>query len=419
MMSEPNLRSNATSRRRIRVGFVMHKMQVAGAEVLVKQIIQRLSSEIDPTILCLDGVGEIGEQLIAAGTPVISLGRKPGVDWSMAARLADEFKRRKIEVVHAHQYSPFFYSAFARRRHGAKSKILFTEHGRHYPDIVSWKRRMVNRFCLWKYADITTACCDFSTRALRQKEGFDDAFTLRNGVDVSKLPDRGTQADVSQRRLKLGLDPERKYVACIARLNLIKDHATLIRAWQLVSRQEPDARLLLVGDGEERESLQRQVQELGLDQQVEFWGIRNDVGEILRSVDVFTLTSTSEAASLTLLEAMASGCPAVVTDVGGNAEHLRESKDGFLVPRADHTALANRLVELLNDEGKRAEFGAAARQQVVENFSLEDAIASYLMHYQKLAQTPQTKRTHFLHSALEFVRPNRSHFQSGSETVKQ
>ena len=280
---------------------------------------------------------------------------------------------------------------------------MFTEHGRHYPDVVSWKRRIVNRFCLRRFADVTTACCDFSTRALHENEGFPSAFTLRNGVDVSELPDRGTASDVLIRRSKLGLDSSLKYVACIARFNLIKDHAMLIRAWKAVLHKEPDARLLLVGDGEERESLKRQVQELNLTQSVEFWGVRNDVGEILRSIDVFTLTSISEAASLTLLEAMASGCASVVTDVGGNAEHLRDSIDGFLVPRSDHNRLAERLLELLGNAPLRQQFGAAARQNVVENFSLADAVARYLGHYQQLVNPIKNEQNHSVPSVPEII----------------
>ena len=156
----------------------MHKMQVAGAEVLVKQIIERLTGVIDATVFCLDGIGELGHQLIDAGTPVIDLGRKPGLDWSVAGRLATEIKTRDIEVLHAHQYTPFFYSALARLRYRVSAKIIFTEHGRHYPDIVSWKRRMTNRLCFQRYSDVTTACCDFSTVALQNVEGFPRAFTL-------------------------------------------------------------------------------------------------------------------------------------------------------------------------------------------------------------------------------------------------
>jgi glycosyltransferase involved in cell wall biosynthesis len=368
----------------------MHKMQVAGAEVLVRQIIERLEGLIDPVVLCLDDVGEIGYQLRERGVPVIVLGRQPGLDIAVARRLADEVKKHRIEVLHAHQYTPFFYSALARLRYRAKTKILFTEHGRHFPDVISWKRHWMNRLLLNRYADLSTACCDFSTRALREIEGFPDAFTLHNGVDITELPPRGDEAEVHALREKLGLDFDRPYAACVARFHPVKDHATLIRGWARVHEQLPEAQLLLVGDGEERENIEALIEELStrnsqLATRISFLGIRHDVGDILRAVDVFTLTSISEAASLTLLEAMASECPSVVTDVGGNAEHLREGIDGYLVPRADDERLAERLFELLSDPGRAEQFGRNARTRVIENFNLTDAVQQYYEHFKTLS----------------------------------
>ena len=184
---------------------------------------------------------------------------------------------------------------------------------------------------------------------------------------------------------------DRPYAACIARLHKVKDHATLIRGWNLVHRKNADARLLLVGDGPERERLEALILELAstgapeLKSSIEFLGVRDDVGNILRAVDVFTLTSVSEAASLTLLEAMASECASVVTDVGGNAEHLREGRDGYLVPRGGHEALASRLSELLANRDRTREMGVSARNQVQAKFNLCDAVSSYLKHFVELA----------------------------------
>ncbi|QDV43218.1 Putative glycosyltransferase EpsD [Stieleria neptunia] len=448
----------------------MHKMQVAGAEVLVKQIIERLGDQIEATIFCLDDVGELGYQLRDQGVPVIVLDRKPGFDAKVPQRMAGEIRDRGIQILHAHQYTPFFYSALARLRHRAKAKILFTEHGRHYPDVISWKRHIANRWLLNRYADITTACCDFSTKALREIEGFPDAFTLANGVDLAELPPRGNESERNALRQTLGLDPDRPYAACIARFHIVKDHATLIRAWARVHQKLPEAQLLLVGDGEERQNIETLIDDLQragvqalaatpdrnattppqreasasgaspqspkshpplqggssaargglgvqvsspesrvvsqesgnallngdnstqdspltthLSESIRFLGIRDDVGDILRAVDVFTLTSVSEAASLTLLEAMASECPSVVTDVGGNSEHLRQGIDGYLVPRADDTALAGRLLELLNDPSLAHQFGQSARQQVQQHFNLSGAVDKYHELYQQLA----------------------------------
>src|SRR6266852_2065755 len=98
----------------IRVGFVLHVMQVAGAEVLVAEAIRRLAGRIDPVVFCLDAVGRLGEKLLEQGVPVVCLGRRPGRDWRVGWRLAGELRARRVEVVHAHQYTPFFYAALAR-----------------------------------------------------------------------------------------------------------------------------------------------------------------------------------------------------------------------------------------------------------------------------------------------------------------
>ena len=97
----------------IRVGFVLHIMQVAGAEMLVNETIRRLGSRIDPAVFCLDGVGALGERLQADNVPVIAYGRRPGLDLSVSRRMADDIRRRRVEVLHAHQYTPFFYGAMA------------------------------------------------------------------------------------------------------------------------------------------------------------------------------------------------------------------------------------------------------------------------------------------------------------------
>src|SRR5947209_7112067 len=89
--------------RPIRVAFVLHVMQVAGAEVLVAEIIRRLARRIEPVVLCLDGVGPLGERLLREEVPVVSLGRRPGRDWRLIWRLARELRDRHIDVVHAHQ----------------------------------------------------------------------------------------------------------------------------------------------------------------------------------------------------------------------------------------------------------------------------------------------------------------------------
>jgi glycosyltransferase involved in cell wall biosynthesis len=358
-------------------------MQVAGAEVLVTETIRRLHGQIDPTIVCLDAVGTLGEQLAAEGVPVVCLERKPGRDWWLPWRLAREISARQIDIIHAHQYTPFFYSALARALCWMQPRLIFTEHGRGYPDVVSTFRRATNRLFLRHLASAVNACCAWSARAISRVEGFSTTpiDVIENGIELSRY---GPAADRDALRRALGLDPGRRYIACVARFHSVKDHAMLVRAFAIVAARHPDADLLLAGDGNLRGDLERQAAEAGIEGRVHFLGIRRDVPDLLRAVDIFALTSVSEAASLTVLEAMASHLPVVVTAVGGNPEMVRHESEGLLVPRGDHVACAEALSRLLADPGLARRLGEAGRRRAEERYQLSRTIDNYHRLYRKL-----------------------------------
>lgn len=366
-----------------RVGFVLHVMQVAGAEVLVKEIIERLGARIEPTVFCLDGIGPLGEQLCAAGTEVVCLGRKPGRDWGVVWRLAREVRRRAVEVLHAHQYTPFFYAALAGPLSGRWPRVILTEHGRHFPDKVSPLRRAVNRLLFDRLADAVNAVCGFSARSLSRIDGFAGRRieVLENGIAAERYT---APADREALCHHLGLDPQRRYIANVARLHPVKDQATLLRAFARVAVEHSDVDLLLVGDGPLRGDLTELAHQLGLRERARFLGVRSDVPNVLRAVDIFALTSVSEAASLTLLEAMAAALPVVVTAVGGNPEIVRHRQEGLLVRRGDVEETAAALRQLLNDPQMGAALGQAGRRRVWQHFQLEHAVDRYARLYEDL-----------------------------------
>lgn len=371
----------------LRIGFCLHAMQVAGAEVLVSQIIHRLKDHIDPTIFCLDSIGQLGEELQSQGIPVVVLNRKPGLDIAMARRYANELNQRQIQLVHAHQYTPFFYTALARFRGANRTKILMTEHGRHYPDQVSSKRRLVNRWFLTRYADHSTACCRFSAQALEQNDGFRNVEVLYNGIDLSHHPARKSDSERAELRTRLGMRADHKYIVCIARFHPVKDHPTLLQGFAELAKAEPNVRLLLVGKGPDEDSLRALASDLGIADRIEFWGVRRDISDILQAADVFSLTSVSEAASITLLEAMANGCPVAITDVGGNGEHITHGEHGLLSPRGDHQSLASNLKQLIHEPEVAQRLATSARARVQSQFQLSKAIDRYLTHFRALAAT--------------------------------
>ena len=360
----------------IRVAFVLHTMQVAGAEVLVAETIRRLKPRIEPVVLCLDAVGQLGEQMQADGVPVIAYGRRSGQDFGVARRMARDLRANGTEIVHAHQYGPFFYGALAARLCRPRPKVIFTEHGRHYPDIVGGRRRLFNSLVLSRLVDRVNAVCEFSARSLASIDGFGrcDIEVIPNGIDP---PRYAPPANLAEARLGLGLDPCRKYVACVARFHPVKDHETLIRGFARAAAERSDVDLLLVGDGVLRESHKALVDSLGLRDRVKFLGVRSDVASLLQVVDVFAMTSLSEAASITILEAMAAAKPVVVTAVGGNPEIVRDGVDGLLVPRADPAATAAALLRILGDSSLAAALGASGAEHVQTHFQLKRTIDRY------------------------------------------
>ncbi|MEZ5316507.1 MAG: glycosyltransferase, partial [Vicinamibacterales bacterium] len=202
----------------VRVGFVLHVMQVAGAEVLVAETIRRLGARIEPVVLCLDAVGALGAIVQAEGVEVVAFDRQPGLDLGVARRMARVIRARRLQVLHAHQYTPFFYGAIAARLARVGTRVVFTEHGRHYPDVVSAKRRLVNRLVLRHLADRITSVSDFGARALADHDGFvgRPIEVIENGIDPERYEPAG---DRDALRARLGLAASRRYVAAIARFH--------------------------------------------------------------------------------------------------------------------------------------------------------------------------------------------------------
>jgi glycosyltransferase involved in cell wall biosynthesis len=359
--------------RPLRIGFVLHVMQVAGAEVLVREIIRRAGPRITPSIFCLEEIGRMGVELQAEGLDIVNFDRRPGLDWSVARRMANAIHARVLDVVHAHQYVPFLYSALAKLYGRRKPKLIITEHGRHYPDVVSRKRRTMNKLLLARTADAVTACCEFSANGLAVNDGFkrERIEIIENGIEVDRYgPFEGSST------------PGR--IIHVARHHPVKDQATLLRGFALAAPDLPGVTLQMAGDGPLRGDLENLARELGITGRVEFLGIRTDIPDLMRKADVFVLTSLSEAASLTLLEAMATGLPAVLTDVGGNGEIVRHEREGLLFPRSDAAGCAAAFKRLFADPAFARKLGEAGRERALAHYRLDRTVDSYFKLYDRV-----------------------------------
>lgn len=361
---------------------VLHSLQVGGAEILASRLAGQFQHDCRFVFVCLDQIGSLGQQLRDQGFSVHALQREPGLDWICARRLGELLRRERVDLIHAHQYTPFFYAQLGRLLHRRPS-ILFTEHGRHHPDFPRRKRILANRLVLER-RDRVVGVGEAVRQALVQNEGIPSprVDVIYNGIDLAPFAN-GHEHRALVRR-EIGIDGDAFLIIQVARLDYLKDHATAIHTLDAVLRQQPKARLVLVGEGPERQALEALVRERHLDSHVLFLGLRSDVPRLLAGADAFLLTSISEGIPLTLIEAMAAGVPVVATQVGGVAEVLEDGQSGLLAPAKDASALADRLLRIAADARLRHELSVNGRERARLRFSEQQMHQQYARLYREM-----------------------------------
>ena len=370
-----------TGRRPPTVCQLLHSLGVGGAEVLALGLAERLGSSNRFVFVCLDELGMLGETLRREGRTVHVLHRRPGLDWSSLWRFREIWRSERVDLIHAHQHTPFFYAALSRLGRGTPP-ILFTEHGRHHPDHPGLKRRVANRLVL-RPRDRVVAVGEAVRGALIHNEGLpaDRVSVIYNGIPIERFDRAFSLEERAEARREMGVEPDGQALVQVARLDYLKDHATALRALRRLIHRLPGARLILVGEGPEEPAIRALTAELGLEGRVRMLGLRKDVPRLLAAADIALLTSISEGIPLTLIEAMAAGLPVVSTNVGGVAEIVVDRQTGLLAPSGDDAALAEAIALLVGNAEARRRLGALGRERARELFSVHRMHAEYHKHY--------------------------------------
>jgi glycosyltransferase involved in cell wall biosynthesis len=363
---------------------VLHGLQVGGAEILAARLARGLCGTYRFVFACLDELGTLGATLRDEGFTVEVLGRRPGVDWRCSRHLRAFLRRERADLVHAHQYAPFFYATMARMP-GGQSPVLMTEHGRTFPDYPRPKRMLANRFLLAR-RDRVVGVGQAVRAALIANEGMPARRieVIYNGIDLPSYTDSPRQREYVRR--ELGLGPDDLAIFQVARLDPLKDHATAIRAMTLLAGRHPAARLFLIGEGPEESAIRELARRNGLDQHVRFLGLRSDVPWLLPAADICLLTSVSEGIPLVLIEAMAASLPVVATGVGGVPEVVEGGRTGFISPSADHSSLAGSILTLAASPELRESMGRAGRERAAALFSERQMHRDYLKIYANMIE---------------------------------
>ena len=326
--------------------------------------------------------------LEAAGVPVI-VGHKQGtLDLRVLRLLRQTIRRRGITTVHAHNFVPSYYAAAALLGMRQRPTQVVTCHDMG----TRLSHRRLRRLFEWSVG--RSQAVAMVGRQVHERFVRDaivpaaKAVTLLNAVPVADFlitPERRQAA-----REALGLRPDDVVVGCVGRLVELKNHTALIRLWPQVLALQPRARLVLIGEGPLREALTQQAQALGLGDAVVFAGIRTDVARLLPGLDVFALPSFTEGVSIALLEACATGLPALASRVGGNVEVIQDGDSGLLFDVTQESELHHALQRLLSPDAEgaalRQGLGQRARVWVQEHASLDVLREQYAALYQRARQ---------------------------------
>jgi glycosyltransferase involved in cell wall biosynthesis len=313
----------------------------------------------------------------AEGLELLPLAPRTEMDLSAAWRLSRAIKQLRPDIVHAHDPHAVAMAALARS---------MSTQPKRAPLVASRRvdfRLKGNALSRWKYDQVDRFIC--SSEAIRQMLLADGiapsrAVTVHEGIDLGHV----AAAPEAPLHEELWLPHGSPIVGNVAALVPHKGQRHLVEAAALVVRQVPDARFVIAGEGELRESLEHQVKHLGLEKHVLLTGFRPDVLSVLKAFDIFVMSSITEGLGTSLLDAMACAKPIVATNAGGIPEVVQDGRTGFLVPPRDHHAMAGAIVQLLENEPLRRQMGEAGLSLVTSRFSAERMVMDTLHVYEQV-----------------------------------
>ncbi len=303
-------------------------------------------------------------------------------------RLTRFLRREKVDILHAHLFDPCLVgltaAVLARTPVRLMTRHLADFHWRIHKPVHVQLDRLTTRL-----SHAVIAISHHTARHLIENEGAPPAKirTIWNGVDFDSIALSDPAAPAKVRREWTPGGETLLFMA--ARLHPEKGFETLFPALaQAKSRLQKPFRLLVAGDGkpEQLAAYQKMVRDLDLAKEVEFLGFRRDRADFMAAADLFVLPSLCEPFGLVLPESLFLGTPVLSTDAGGVPEIVENGRDGVLVPPADSAALAQALVELLNDAPRLAQMRGAGRQKVVERFDFRRMMRDYEALYDELLE---------------------------------
>lgn len=295
------------------------------------------------------------------------------------ANLVKLIKQTKPDVLHSHMFHANILSRLARLVSKVPRLVCTAHSNNEGGKLRMLAYRMTDKLA-HEFTNVSQGAVESFERVKAVPVG--RMLATHNGIDTQKFCFNPVARQ--QLRSELGIQHSKVFIA-IGRFHEAKDYPNLLDAFSILSSNQPNSHLLIVGDGELRPNIEQQIKALGLQAKVSLLGIRKNVPELLSAADVFVLSSAWEGFGLVVAEAMAAERVVIATDSGGVAEVL--GGNGFLVAARDSEALAESMqaAAALSDESAN-EYGRKSRQYIIEKFGLNSVVDRWEAIYAGIQQ---------------------------------
>jgi len=335
----------------------------------------------DCTVACPPGA-PLAAKAREEGLDVVEMRMRGEADLAAMCKLARLIRSRGCDIIHMHTSHAHTLGCFASLFAGRSVRVVTRRVD--FSIIKNPFSRLKYRWGVHKYVAISDAI-----RHVMITDGVaaERIAVVHSGIDISRFD--AVEAN-EQMREEFQLQPGQPVIGNVAHLADHKGHRYLIEAVPEVIKEFPDAKFMIVGDGELRADLERQVASLGIEGSVVFTGFRKDVPRLLGLFDLFVMASHMEGLCTSVMDAMAARVPVVVTDAGGLPELVRNEVNGLVVPAKDPGALALAIVRLLRNREEAVQFAAAARRTVEERYSVDVMVQGNIRVYDDLLKNALT-----------------------------
>jgi glycosyltransferase involved in cell wall biosynthesis len=356
---------------KLKVLLVTHDLKVGGLQRLVVDIALNLDREIfDAAVCCLRELGPMAESLAADSIPVYQMHQVANgkTNYLSFLDLYKLLKEKNIDIVHTHNTNPMIDGGLAAIL--ARTPVrIHTDHAREFPDKMRYM--LAEKLLSFSFDEIIAVSEQTKSDLVNyEKISPEKISVIQNGVGFKQVE--------SSRQNR---EPNPKFIiGAVGRLCDAKGFAYLIKSVPYLLKHTTNFEIQIVGDGELRQPLQNQVDDLGVSEYVRLVGESNDVGSYYRRFDLFVISSIREGLPLVLLEAMANRVPLVTTNVGGIPNVVKDRESAYIIQPHDAVAIAENVWYAIDNK----EVTVAQAEKAYEIFEDQYSIGKMMSEYQSV-----------------------------------